>query len=120
MHQVSRHATEWRAFFGPFTLSPSERLLERDGVPVRLGGRALDLLVALVDSAGEIVSKKDLIARVWANLVVDEGSLRFHMVAVRRALGEGEGGSGYIVNTPMFNVNYICRQRQLDLPPYAA
>jgi len=76
MHQGSRRGTEWRASFGPFTLSPFERLLERDGVRVRLGGRALDLLIALVDSAGEIVSKKDLITRVWADLVAsrrDEG-----------------------------------------------
>jgi predicted ATPase len=89
---------EWRATFGPFRLSPSERLLEREGVPVRLGGRALDLLIALVDRAGETVSKRDLLQRVWPNVVVEEGSLRFHMVAVRKALSEGEGGSRYITN----------------------
>lgn len=99
MHQKIKQGSAWRASFGPFTLSPVERLLERDGLPVRLGGRALDLLIALVESAGEIVSKKDLIARVWPNIVVEEGSLRFHMVAIRKALGEGEGGSRYIVNT---------------------
>ncbi|MEW6344962.1 MAG: winged helix-turn-helix domain-containing protein [Paraburkholderia sp.] len=99
MHQKIKQGSAWRASFGPFTLSPAERLLERDGLPVRLGGRALDLLIALVESAGEIVSKKDLIARVWPNIVVEEGSLRFHMVAIRKALGEGEGGSRYIVNT---------------------
>jgi predicted ATPase/DNA-binding winged helix-turn-helix (wHTH) protein len=67
-------------------------------MPVRLGGRALDLLLALVESAGEIVSKKDLLARVWPGVIVEEGSLRFHMVAVRKALGDGEGGRRYIVN----------------------
>src|SRR5690348_14201708 len=70
--------------FGPFRLSPSARLLEKDGVPVQLGGRALDLLIALVEQAGEVVSKADLFAKVWANVTVDEGSLRFHIAALRK------------------------------------
>lgn len=108
----------WRASFGPFTLSPSERLLERDGLPLRLGGRALDILIALVDSAGDVVSKKDLIARVWPNVVVEEGSLRFHIVAIRKALGEGEGGSRYIVNTANKGYTFVAivERRALDTP----
>ncbi len=89
----------WRATFGPFTLLPAQRMLLRDGAPVRLGGRALDLLIALVDRAGETLRKTDLMAAVWPNVVVDEGTLRFHMVAVRKALGDGVGGQRYIVNT---------------------
>lgn len=115
MHQEPERRTEWRASFGPFTLSPTERLLVRDGVPVRLGGRALDLLIALVDAAGETVSKKDLIARVWPNVLVEEGSLRFHMVAIRRALGEGEGGSRYIVNTTSKGYTFVASVERLEL-----
>jgi predicted ATPase/DNA-binding winged helix-turn-helix (wHTH) protein len=89
----------WQAAFGPFLLSPDERLLQRDGAPVRLGGRALDLLITLVENAGAVISKKDLLARVWEGVVVDEGSLRFHMYVVRKALGDGEGGTRYVVNT---------------------
>ena len=74
--------------FGPFRLLPDERRLERGGVEIRLGGRALDLLIVLVEFAGEVVSKKDLMARVWPDVVVDEGSLRFHMTALRKALGD--------------------------------
>ena len=59
----------------------------------------MDLLIALVESAGAVVSKKELLARVWEGVVVDEGSLRFHMYVVRKALGDGEGGQRYIVNT---------------------
>ena len=120
--EPKRHRTEWRASFGPFTLSPSGRLLERNGVPVRLGGRALDLLIALVESAGEIVSKKDLIARVWPDVVVEEGSLRFHMVAVRKALGDGDGGGRYIVNTANKGYTFVAtvERRELDAPAHAA
>ena len=62
--------------FGPFRLVATERLLEKEGVQVNLGSRALDLLIALVERATEVVSKKELMARAWPNLVVDEGSLR--------------------------------------------
>ncbi|MCX4162564.1 MULTISPECIES: winged helix-turn-helix domain-containing protein [Paraburkholderia] len=118
MSQEPRRHTEWRASFGPFTLSPSERLLERDRVPVRLGGRALDLLIALVDSAGETVSKQDLIAQVWPDVLVEEGSLRFHMVAIRKALGEGEGGSRYITNTTNKGYTFVAsvERRELSSP----
>jgi predicted ATPase/DNA-binding winged helix-turn-helix (wHTH) protein len=88
----------WVASFGPFRLSAKERLLEKDGVPVHLGGRALSLLITLVDAANEVVSKRDLIARVWPDVVVEEGSLRVHMVAVRKALGDGESGARYVSN----------------------
>jgi len=80
-------AADWTATFGPFRLSARERLLEKDGVPVHLGGRALSLLITLVDAASEVVSKRDLIARVWPDVVVEEGSLRVHMVAVRKGAG---------------------------------
>lgn len=115
MHRESKPHHEWRATFGPFMLSPSERLLERDGVPVRLGGRALDLLIALVESAGEVIGKKALIARVWPDVVVEEGSLRFHMVAVRKALGDGEGGNRYIVNTANKGYTFVGRVERTDL-----
>ena len=86
--------------FGPFTLALTARLLERDGEPVSLGGRAFDILAALVARAGEVVDKRDLIAAVWPNITVDEGSLRVHMVSLRKALSEGEAGARYIANVP--------------------
>lgn len=60
----------WVASFGPFRLSAAARLLDKDGVPVHLGGRALSLLITLVGSAGRIISKKELLARVWPDAVV--------------------------------------------------
>lgn len=84
--------------FGPFRLSPVERVIERDGVPLALGDRALDILIALVERPGEIVSHRDLIARVWRDLVVSPGNLRVHMSALRKALGDGVDGARYIDN----------------------
>ena len=86
--------------FGPFRLAPTERLLERAGVRVPLGGRALEILVVLVERAGEIVSKQYLISRVWPNIFVDESSLRVHIAALRKALGDGASGARYVANVP--------------------
>ena len=84
--------------FGPFQLRAAERLLEKDGVPLKLGSRALDILIALVDRAPGIVSKRELLARAWPDLIVDEGSLRFHIAALRKVLGERESGCRYVTN----------------------
>ena len=84
--------------FGHFRLRAAERLLEKDGVRLKVGSRALDILVALVERAPEVVSKRELLARVWADLVVDEGSLRFHIAALRKVLGDGQSGVRYVTN----------------------
>ncbi|MGX5828187.1 winged helix-turn-helix domain-containing protein [Mesorhizobium sp. 43Arga] len=82
--------------FGLFRLSPSERLLTRQGVSVELGARALDILTALVSRPNEIISKKELLSRVWPDVTVEEHSLRFHMANLRKALGDGKDGARYI------------------------
>jgi predicted ATPase/DNA-binding winged helix-turn-helix (wHTH) protein len=88
--------------FLDFAFFPHQRRLERQGAPVQLSSRALDILRVLTDRPGEVVSKRDLLAEVWPHAVVDEGSIRFHMVALRRALGDGDGGaaSSCIVTVP--------------------
>ena len=82
--------------FGPFSLVVSERLLIREGEPVELGARSLDILVALVSRPNEIVSKKDLLARVWPDVTVEESSLRVHVANLRKALGDRTDGARYI------------------------
>jgi predicted ATPase/DNA-binding winged helix-turn-helix (wHTH) protein len=82
--------------FGNFSLVPSERLLTRGGVTLQLGARTLDILMALVSRPNEAVSKRDLIAQVWPDVIVGEGSLRFHMASLRKALGDGKNGARYI------------------------
>lgn len=86
--------------FGPFRLSPKARLLEKDGAPLHIGGRALDILIFLAERPGEVVDKRVLIKQVWSDVNVDEGSLRFHITALRKALGGGAAGARYVVNVP--------------------
>ncbi|MBR0788383.1 winged helix-turn-helix domain-containing protein [Bradyrhizobium manausense] len=86
--------------FGAFRLFPRSRRLEKDGVPLHLGGRALDILVFLAERAGEVVDKRELVKRVWADVNVDEGSLRFHITSLRKALGDAGEGARYVVNVP--------------------
>src|SRR6266478_7458234 len=68
--------------FGSFRLIPAQRMLLEDGKPLRLGSRALDILVTLVEGAGETIRKDRLIARTWPDTVVDEGALRVHASAL--------------------------------------
>lgn len=86
--------------FGPFRIVPRARALERDGSPTLLGGRAFDLLRVLVSRPGEVVSKGELMARVWPDLTVEESSLRFHVNQLRRALGDRQAGERYVTNVP--------------------
>lgn len=85
------------ASFGPFRLFPGARAIEKDGVRLALGDRALDILTVLVEHAGEVVSHKELISRVWRGLVVEPGNLRVHIASLRKTLGETER---YIANVP--------------------
>jgi predicted ATPase/DNA-binding winged helix-turn-helix (wHTH) protein len=86
--------------FGPFRLTAAERLLERNGVPLQLGSRALDILLVLVERAGEVVTKRELMSRVWPDIIVEEASLRVHVAGLRKALGEGQAGARYVSNIP--------------------
>ncbi|WP_119268830.1 ATP-binding protein [Taklimakanibacter deserti] len=82
--------------FGPFVLMPERQLLTKNDAPVRIGNRALDILTALVERPGEPVSKRELMARVWPNVIVEESNLKVNMAALRRALGDGAGAAQYI------------------------
>jgi DNA-binding winged helix-turn-helix (wHTH) protein/DNA-binding MarR family transcriptional regulator len=87
-------------FFGPFRLRPSERVLKKGDQPVKLGSRAFDILLVLVQHAGEVVGHKELVAKVWPGVFVEEVSLRVHIAALRKALDTGEGGARYLINVP--------------------
>jgi predicted ATPase/DNA-binding winged helix-turn-helix (wHTH) protein len=87
-----------RLKFGEFELAPVARALWRRGEQVRLGSRALDILIALASRPGRILSKDDLTKLVWRGAVVDETALRVGVSAVRKALGPG--GDRYITTVP--------------------
>jgi DNA-binding winged helix-turn-helix (wHTH) protein len=84
--------------FGPFELSIRERMLRRDGVVLPLGDRALDILIYLTERPGEVVAKRELMDHVWSDVTVEEGSIRVHVAAIRKALGDGQFGNRYIAN----------------------
>jgi predicted ATPase/DNA-binding winged helix-turn-helix (wHTH) protein len=87
-----------RLRFGPFELNVAERSLKKANQDAPLGGRAYDILIALLENAGEVVGKAELIAKAWPDVTVEEGSLRVHMSALRKALGDGQFGNKYIAN----------------------
>lgn len=95
--------------FGDFRLSPATRSLTKAGSPIHLGGRAIDILTALLDRAGQIVSKNELFAIVWPNRILEEANLRFHVAALRKALGDGLSGARFIVNVPGRGYVFVAR-----------
>src|SRR5277367_5392080 len=87
-----------RLRFGPFELNVAERSLRKANQIIPLGGRVYDILIALLENAGEVVPKAELIAKAWPDVTVEEGSLRVHMSALRKALGDGQFGNKYIAS----------------------
>src|SRR5271163_3228602 len=94
-------------WFGPFRLLAGQRLLREGDKPVRLGSRAFDILAALVERAGEVVGKEELIARAWPQTFVEESNLKIQVSALRRALGDGQNGHRYIVTVPGQGYNFV-------------
>lgn len=86
--------------FGAFLLVPSERLLLHDGEAVVLAGKAFDLLVVLVSQAGHLVTKDELLRRVWPGLVVEEVNLSVNMSAIRKALALSQASADWIETVP--------------------
>jgi predicted ATPase/DNA-binding winged helix-turn-helix (wHTH) protein len=84
--------------FGSFRLDPVRLVLRKAGKPVRMSGRALEILVALVERAGQTVGTHELLARVWHHGTVEQGTLRVHIAALRRTLGQGEPDVHYVEN----------------------
>ncbi len=86
--------------FGPYRLDASRCLLHRDGETVPLTPKAFDLLLALVEYHGEIISKDELMQRVWPDSFVEDGNLTYNVSVLRKALGERAGEHHYIVTVP--------------------
>jgi DNA-binding winged helix-turn-helix (wHTH) protein len=106
----------YAASFGSFSLIPARQLLLEAGRPVSVGSRAIELLHVLIERQGEVVSKEELIARVWPNTFVDHGSLRVHIAALRRALGEGRNGNRYIANESGRGYRFVAPVSFAEMP----
>ncbi|HVJ54568.1 MAG TPA: winged helix-turn-helix domain-containing protein [Aliidongia sp.] len=98
---------------GRYRLQPS-RGLYAGGVPVVLGTKALDILTALVEARGDLVTKDELLDRVWPGIVVEEHNIQVHVSALRKALGED---AGWIVTLPKRGYRFT---GPLDEPPAGA
>jgi DNA-binding winged helix-turn-helix (wHTH) protein len=95
-----RASTEREISFGPFRLLPFQRLLTKAGREVRVGSRALDILIALLEHPGKLVTRRELMGRVWPDTVVVEANLNVNIAALRRCLGDGQDGNRYLVTIP--------------------
>jgi DNA-binding winged helix-turn-helix (wHTH) protein len=93
--------------FGPFRLLPTQFLLLEGDKPVSLGSRALEILTVLLERAGELVSKQELMARVWPNVFVEPANLTVHMSALRRTLRDGRDGNRFIINVPGRGYSFV-------------
>jgi DNA-binding winged helix-turn-helix (wHTH) protein len=93
--------------FGPFRFFPAERRLLKGESPVQIGSRELDILIALVEHAGEVVTKRELFARVWPDVIVEESSLRVHVAGLRKVLADGQDQARYIVNVPGRGYSFV-------------
>ncbi len=85
---------------GPFRLDLAKRELSRDGEPVRLGSRALDILCALASAKGGLVTKDALMAAVWPGQIIEENAIQVQVSALRKVLGEDRNGKDYIITVP--------------------
>jgi DNA-binding winged helix-turn-helix (wHTH) protein len=97
------HAAPPTLVFGQFRLETAQRLLFRDDAAIRLGGRAMELLVTLTERAGEVLSHGELEARIWPCTMVEDSTLRVHIAALRRALGNER----YIANVPGRGYSFV-------------
>jgi DNA-binding winged helix-turn-helix (wHTH) protein len=98
----------WKRYaFGPFELDANDRLLSQDGAIVPLTPKALDTLLILVERKGHVVSKDELLERVWPDSFVEQNNLAQNISALRKALGEKEGGPRYIDTVPKRGYRFI-------------
>jgi len=108
--------------FGPFRLHSERRMLIHGNTVIRVGSRAWDILLLLVERAGEVVSKRELMDRVWPDTVVEDGTLRVHVSGLRKVLGDGQRGMRYVENVTGRGYRFtapITRLGEAQPPPVA-
>jgi TolB-like protein/DNA-binding winged helix-turn-helix (wHTH) protein/Tfp pilus assembly protein PilF len=103
--------------FGPFRLDPAERLLLQDGKPVPLAPKVTDTLLVLIQNAGHLVEKDDLMKRVWQDAFVEEGNLNKNISILRKALGRCDGGREYIETIPKRGYRFVFPLQELKPEP---
>src|SRR5262245_39498617 len=102
-------ATEHLYRFGPFRLDVGGRLLWRGDEIVAMTPKAVDALQVLVEAGGAVVSKDELLARVWPDTFVEEANLSHQIYRIREALGEQADGAKYIETVPRRGYRFVAR-----------
>src|SRR5262245_4766768 len=93
--------------FGSFRLDVNQRVLTRSGEPISLTPKATDILVLLLNNAGQLVDKEELIREVWPDSFVEEQNLTQNIFVLRRALGDGTGGAKFIETVPRRGYRFV-------------
>ena len=101
--------------FDEFELNALKRQLFRRGQPVTLQPKAFELLVALVDSGGRLLTKDDLLNLVWPDQIVEESNLTVHMSALRKALGEQRGEHRFVVTEPGRGYRFVADVAEVEV-----
>jgi len=100
--------------FGPFTFDPEKRLLYRNGELVALMPKTADLLHALLERRGQVVSKEELMRRVWPDTRVEEIGLARNISLLRKALGDEDGQSRFIETIPKRGYRFLPEEQPAD------
>src|SRR5262249_10439743 len=103
--------------FGPFRLDPSERSLTRGDLELALTPKAFDTLLALVENCHHVVTKEELMNRVWPDIYVEETNLAQHISMLRKALGERPDGGQYIVTVPKRGYRFVVPVNKIKYEP---
>src|SRR5215471_6977300 len=98
--------------FGPFRVEPARRLLLRDGQLIGLTARAFDLLVALLERPGQIMTTDELMDLVWHGAAVEPNNLTVNMSALRKALGETPPHFQYIITHAGVGYQFVAEVRK--------
>ena len=106
--------------FGPFRLDSESRVLVRDGVPVPLGPKVAETLLILVEQAGYLLDKDELMQRVWPDAFVEEGNLNKNIFVLRKLLGEWSGGREYIETVPKRGYRFVAPVEEVTHAEVAA
>lgn len=103
--------------FSGFVLQPAERRLSRNGKAIALTPKALDTLLLLVERAGHVVSKDELMGALWPGRFVTEANLTKHIWTLRKALGESEEGGRYIETVSKTGYRFVASVKRSDGAP---
>jgi DNA-binding winged helix-turn-helix (wHTH) protein len=105
--------TKYLYTFGPFLLDTSECLLALEGKPVPLAPKAFEALVILVENAGHLIDKDDLMKRLWPDSFVEEGNVAKHVSLLRKVLSEATNGREYIETVPKHGYRFVVEVREV-------